>query len=102
MPRKAFPVSGICTVSDLSAEFRDACGVAIAFGIVSARNIPKLDAIPPRNAVRFVMAGGEAGAGRDSLAAPELAGRRGHVTALHVEIGRALLCRLGSDGRLVV
>jgi len=51
------------TVSDLIAEFLDACGVSTAFGVVSVHNIPMLDAISRRNAVRFVMARGEAGAG---------------------------------------
>lgn len=50
------------TVSDLIAEFLDACGVSTAFGIVSVHNIPMLDALARRNAVRFVTARGEAGA----------------------------------------
>lgn len=50
------------TVSDLVAEFLDACGVSTAFGIVSVHNIPMLDAIGRRNALRFVTARGEAGA----------------------------------------
>jgi len=56
-------MSDAYTVSDLIAEFLDACGVSTAFGIVSVHNIPMLDAISRRNAVRFVMARGEAGAG---------------------------------------
>ncbi|MFC3127444.1 thiamine pyrophosphate-binding protein [Pseudoroseomonas globiformis] len=50
------------TVSDLVAEFVNACGVETAFGIVSVHNIPMLDAIARRNAVRFVTTRGEAGA----------------------------------------
>ena len=42
------------TVADLVAEFLDACGVTTAFGIVSVHNIPTLDAIGRRNAIRFV------------------------------------------------
>ncbi|KAA2213186.1 thiamine pyrophosphate-binding protein [Teichococcus oryzae] len=56
-------MSDAYTVSDLIAEFLDACGVSTAFGIVSVHNIPMLDAISRRNAVRFVTARGEAGAG---------------------------------------
>lgn len=51
------------TVSDLIAEFLDACAVSTAFGIVSVHNIPMLDAISRRNAIRFVTTRGEAGAG---------------------------------------
>jgi acetolactate synthase-1/2/3 large subunit len=50
------------TVSDLVAEFLHACGVSTAFGIVSVHNIPMLDALSRRNALRFVTARGEAGA----------------------------------------
>ena len=38
-----------------------ACGVTTAFGIASVHNIPMLDAIGRRNAIRFVMARGEMG-----------------------------------------
>ena len=51
------------TVADAVAEFLQASGVGAAFGIVSIHNMPMLDAIGRRNAVRFVMARGEAGAG---------------------------------------
>jgi acetolactate synthase-1/2/3 large subunit len=50
-------------VGDLVAEFLSNCGVTTAFGVVSIHNIPMLDAIGRRNAIRFVMARGEMGAG---------------------------------------
>ncbi len=49
------------TVGDLVAEFLSACGVGTVFGIASVHNIPMLDAIGRRNAIRFVMARGELG-----------------------------------------
>ena len=49
------------TVGDLVAEFLAAIGVRTVFGIVSVHNIPMLDGIGRRNAIRFVMARGEAG-----------------------------------------
>ncbi len=48
-------------VGDLVAEFLTACGVSTVFGIVSIHNIPMLDAIGRRNAIRFIMARGELG-----------------------------------------
>ncbi len=51
------------TVGDLVAEFLTACGVATAFGIVSIHNIPMLDAIGRRNAIRFIPVRGETGGG---------------------------------------
>lgn len=51
------------TVGDLVAEFLGAAGVTTAFGIVSIHNIPILDAIGRRNAIRFVPARGETGGG---------------------------------------
>lgn len=50
------------TVSDLIAEFLGRCEVDTAFGVVSIHNVPMLDAIARRNALRFVMARGELGA----------------------------------------
>ena len=49
------------TVGDLVAEFLTQCGVTTAFGIASVHNIPMLDAIGRRNAIRFMMARGELG-----------------------------------------
>jgi acetolactate synthase-1/2/3 large subunit len=51
------------TVGDLVAEFLAAAGVDTAFGIVSVHNIPILDSIGRRNAIRFVPARGEMGGG---------------------------------------
>jgi acetolactate synthase-1/2/3 large subunit len=48
-------------VGDLVAEFLTACSVDTVFGIVSVHNIPMLDAIGRRNAIRFIMARGELG-----------------------------------------
>ncbi|HZD26822.1 MAG TPA: thiamine pyrophosphate-binding protein, partial [Alphaproteobacteria bacterium] len=41
-------------VGDLVAEFLQQAGVDTAFGVVSVHNIPMLDAIGRRNAIRFV------------------------------------------------
>ena len=62
------------TVGDLVAEFLQHCGVETAFGVVSIHNIPMLDAIGRRNAIRFVPARGEAGGGHmaDAEVAPEV------------------------------
>lgn len=49
------------TVGDLVAEFLAQCGVRTVFGIASVHNIPMLDGIGRRNALRFVMARGELG-----------------------------------------
>ena len=50
-------------VGDLVAEFLQAAGVNTAFGVVSVHNIPMLDGIGRRNAIRFVPSRGEMGAG---------------------------------------
>jgi acetolactate synthase I/II/III large subunit len=50
-------------VGDLVAEFLQAAGVTTAFGVVSVHNIPMLDGIGRRNAIRFVPSRGEMGAG---------------------------------------
>jgi len=49
------------TVGDMVAEFLSRIGVTTAFGIVSVHNVPMLDAIGRRNAIRYIMARGEAG-----------------------------------------
>ena len=54
-------MAGEYTVGDLVAEFLTACGVTTVFGIASVHNIPMLDAIGRRNAIRFMMARGELG-----------------------------------------
>ncbi len=56
-------VDGAYLVGDLVADFLECCGIDTAFGIVSVHNIPILDAIKRRNAIRFVMARGEMGGG---------------------------------------
>jgi acetolactate synthase-1/2/3 large subunit len=48
---------------DLVAELLAAADVTTAFGIVSIHNIPILDAIGRRKAIRFVPARGETGGG---------------------------------------
>lgn len=65
------------TVGDLVAEFLAACGVATAFGVVSVHNIPMLDGIGRRNAVRFVMTRGELGASHMADGYARASGRLG-------------------------
>lgn len=67
------------TVGDLVAEFVQACGVETAFGVISVHNIPMLDAIGRRNAVRFVPARGEAGAAHMADAYARVSGQLGVV-----------------------
>lgn len=49
------------TVADLVADILPRMGVGTVFGIVSVHNIPMLDAIGRRNALRYVMCRGEMG-----------------------------------------
>lgn len=65
------------TVGDLIAEFLSAAGVTTAFGIVSVHNIPILDAIGRRNAIRFVPARGEMGGGHMADAYARVSGGLG-------------------------
>src|SRR5690242_7192284 len=58
---QGFRMASDYNVGDLVAEFLSQCGVTTAFGIASVHNIPMLDAIGRRNAIRFVMARGELG-----------------------------------------
>lgn len=51
------------TVGALVAAFLEQSGVKAAFGVISIHNMPILDALAQRGAIRFVMARGEAGAG---------------------------------------
>ncbi|MDR1969472.1 MAG: thiamine pyrophosphate-binding protein [Burkholderiaceae bacterium] len=51
------------TVGAVVAAFLEQCGVKAAFGVISIHNMPILDAIAQRGAIRFVPARGEAGAG---------------------------------------
>jgi acetolactate synthase-1/2/3 large subunit len=50
------------TVGHLVAAFLERCDVRAAFGVISIHNMPILDAIAERGAIRFVSARGEAGA----------------------------------------
>jgi acetolactate synthase-1/2/3 large subunit len=50
------------TVGHVIAAFLEKCGVKAAFGVISIHNMPILDAIAARGAIRFVSARGEAGA----------------------------------------
>ena len=50
------------TVGDLIVAYLEEVGVKAAFGVVSIHNMPILDAIHRRGAIRFVPARGEAGA----------------------------------------
>ncbi len=65
------------TVGDLVAEFLERCGVDTAFGIISVHNIPILDAIARRGAIRFVMSRGEMGAGHMADGYARVAGKLG-------------------------
>jgi acetolactate synthase-1/2/3 large subunit len=64
-------------VGDLVAEFLQAAGVTTAFGVVSVHNIPMLDGIGRRNAIRFVPSRGEMGAGHMADAYSRAEGRLG-------------------------
>jgi acetolactate synthase I/II/III large subunit len=54
-------MAGEYHVADLVAEFLAACKISTVFGVASVHNLPMLDAIGRRNAVRFVMPRGEMG-----------------------------------------
>ena len=53
---------GQITVGHLIAAFLERCGVKVAFGVISIHNMPVLDALATRGAIRFISARGEAGA----------------------------------------
>lgn len=57
------PTTDDITVGALVGEFLQRCNVETAFGVVSIHNTPMLDALGQGNAIRFVPARGEAGAG---------------------------------------
>ncbi len=67
------------TVGDIAAEFLQACGVECAYGVISVHNIPLLDAVGRRNAIRFVPARGEAGAAHMADAHARVSGELGVV-----------------------
>src|SRR5215213_10127238 len=64
-------------VGDLVAEFLSRVGVSTCFGIVSVHNIPMLDAIGRRNAIRYVMARGEMGGAHMADAYARVSGHLG-------------------------
>ena len=64
-------------VGDLVAEFLQQIGVTTTFGVISIHNIPMLDAMGRRNAIRFVMARGEAGGGHMADAYARVSGELG-------------------------
>lgn len=69
--------AGNILVGDLVAEFLQQIGVTTTFGVISIHNIPMLDAIGRRNAIRFVMARGEAGGGHMADAYARVSGELG-------------------------
>ncbi len=50
------------SVGHVIAAFLERCGVKAAYGVISIHNMPILDAMAARGAIRFVSARGEAGA----------------------------------------
>ena len=64
-------------VGDLVAEFLQQIGVSTTFGVISIHNIPMLDSIGRRNAIRFIMARGEAGGGHMADAYARVSGELG-------------------------
>jgi len=67
------------TVADLVAELLPRIGVSTVFGIVSVHNIPMLDAIGRRNALRYVMCRGEMGGAHMADAYARVSGHLGVV-----------------------
>lgn len=70
---------GTYCVGDLVAEFLARIGVTTCFGIVSVHNIPMLDAIGRRNAIRYVMARGEMGGAHMADAYARVSGHLGVI-----------------------
>ena len=64
-------------VGDLVAEFLARVGVTTCFGIVSVHNIPMLDGIGRRNAIRYVMARNEMGGAHMADAYARVSGHLG-------------------------
>ena len=65
------------TVGDLLAAFLEAAGARTAFGVLSVHNMPLLDALARRDALRYVCARGEAGAVNMADAYARTSGRFG-------------------------
>ena len=74
------------TVGDLVARFLEACGVNEVFGVISIHNMPMLDGIGRRGAIRYVLARGEAGAVNMADAAARVTGG---LTAAFTSTGTA-------------
>ena len=75
--QKGQQMSESFTVGDLVAEFLQQCGVTTAYGVISIHNIPMLDGIGRRNAIRFVPSRGEAGGGHMADAHARVSGGLG-------------------------
>jgi len=67
------------TVGAAITAFLEACGVKLAFGVISIHNMPILDAMGERGTIRFVTARGEAGAASMADAAARVTGSLGVV-----------------------
>lgn len=67
------------TVGHAIAAFLERCGVKAAFGVISIHNMPILDAMAQRGAIRFVSARGEAGAASMADACARTTGALGVV-----------------------
>ena len=68
-------MSDRATVGTIVAAFMEACGVRVAFGVISIHNMPILDAIAARGSIRFVPSRGEAGAVNMADAATRVSNR---------------------------
>ena len=66
-------------VGDLVAEFLARIGVTTCFGIISVHNIPMLDGIGRRNAIRYVMARNEMGGAHMADAYARVSGHLGVI-----------------------
>lgn len=55
-------MSEVITVGEAVTRFLEACGVKVAYGVISIHNMPILDAVGRRGNIRFVPSRGEAGA----------------------------------------
>ena len=78
------------TVGHVIAAFLERCGVKTAFGVISIHNMPILDAVATRGAIRFVSARGEAGAASMADACARVTGTLGvFVTSTGTAAGNA-------------
>lgn len=80
------------TVADMVAEFLARVGVTTAFGIVSVHNVPMLDAIGRRNAIRYVMCRGEMGGAHMADAYARVTG---HLGVLFTSTGPGMANSIG-------